>query len=161
MSSEPCTFSTSTPVLTSMFCLARPRPTILEMSASSVGSTRSSASNSSTSVPMRPYAEAISAPDAPAPTTAILPGSSFSAQASSVPITRPPNCVPGSGLAIEPVARTTQVLASISLPSKLPPTLTLPSSVTEPKPSIRSILFFLNSPPTPPTRVAMTFSRRS
>src|ERR1044071_5990840 len=161
LSSPPCTFSTSVPVLTEMFCLASERPTTLEMSASSVGSTRSSASNSSTSVPMRPYADAISAPDAPAPTTAILPGSDSNAHASSVPITRPPNCVAGIGFGTEPVASTTQVLASITLPSKFPPTLTLPPSVTEPKPSIRSILFFLNSPPTPPTRVEMTLPRRS
>ena len=83
------------------------RPATLEMSASSVGSTRSSASNSSTSVPSRPYAEAISAPDAPAPTTASRCGSSSSAHASSVPMTRPPNSVPGIGLGTEPVARIT------------------------------------------------------
>ena len=48
------TFSTSVPVWISMFCLESARPATLEMSASSVGSTRSSASNSSTFVPMRP-----------------------------------------------------------------------------------------------------------
>jgi hypothetical protein len=84
----------------------------------------------------------------------------LSAHASSVPITRPPNCVPGIGLGIEPVASTT-VLASMTVPSKLPPTFTLPSSVSEPKPSMRSILFFLKRPPTPPTSVEMTFARRS
>ena len=47
-------------------------------------------------VPRRAYAEAISAPEAPAPTTARLRGSSSSAHASSVPITRPPNWRPGS-----------------------------------------------------------------
>src|SRR3712207_5634935 len=47
-----------------MFCLPSARPAALEMSASSVGSTRSRASKSSTLVPRRPYAEAISAPDA-------------------------------------------------------------------------------------------------
>ena len=102
---------------------------------------------------MRPYAEAISEPEAPAPTTAIFGGSSFSAHASSVAMMRPPNSVPGIGLGIEPVASTTRFSASITLPSKLPPTFTLPSSVSEPKPSIRSILFFLNRPPTPPTSV--------
>ena len=112
-------------------------------------------------MPIRPYADAISLPDAPAPTTAILPGSCSNAHASSVPMMRPPNCVPGIGLGSDPVASTTHVFASITLPSKLPPTLTLPSSVTEPKPSIRSILFFLKRPPTPPTRVEMTFPRRS
>ena len=136
LSSELVTFSTSVPVWIVMFCFASVRPATLEMSASSVGSTRSSASKSSTSVPSRPYAEAISAPEAPAPTTAILAGSSSSAHASSVPITRPPNSVPGIGLGIEPVARTTHLVASISVPSKLPPTLTLPSEVTEPKPSM-------------------------
>ena len=73
---------------------------------------------------------------------------------------RPPNCVPGSGLGTEPVARMT-VLASISVPSKLPPTFTLPSSVTEPWPSMYSILFFLKRPATPPVSVLMTFCRRS
>ena len=73
---------------------------------------------------------------------------------------RPPNSVPGSGLGTEPVARMT-VFASISVPSKLPPTLTLPSSVTEPWPSMYSILFFLNRPATPPVSVEMTFSRRA
>ena len=106
-----------------MFCLASPRPTTLEMSASSVGSTRSSASNSSTSVPRRPYAEAISAPDAPAPTTAIRPGSSSSAHAPSVPITRPPNCVPGIGFGTEPVAMITHFvgldLGAVEVPADL------------------------------------------
>ena len=48
------TFSTSVPVWIAMFCLESARPAALEMSASSVGSTRSSASKSSTSTPMRP-----------------------------------------------------------------------------------------------------------
>ena len=47
--------------------------------------------------PRRAYAEAISVPDAPAPTTTIVFGSSLSAHASSVPITRLPNLVPGIG----------------------------------------------------------------
>ena len=89
-----------------MPCRLSPRSATLEMSASSVGSTRSSASNSSTSTPSRAYADAISAPDAPAPTTAIVAGSSVSAHASSVPITRPPNCVPGIGFLTDPVAST-------------------------------------------------------
>ena len=68
--------------------------------------------------PRRPAArsaEAISEPDAPAPTTAIDAGSSSSAHASSVPITRPPNCAPGIGRLTEPVASTI-VLAEISWP---------------------------------------------
>ena len=56
-------------------------------------------------MPSRAYAEAISVPEAPAPSTASVFGSSSNAHASSVPITRPPNCVPGTGLATEPVAR--------------------------------------------------------
>ena len=43
-------------------------------------------------------------PEAPAPSTASVLGSSSKAHASSVPITRPPNCVPGTGLGTEPVA---------------------------------------------------------
>src|SRR6476469_9103017 len=77
-------------------------------------------------------AEAFSAPDAPAPTTTIVFGSAGSAHASSVPITRPPNCVPGIGFFTEPVARMTAFATSISSPSKLEPTFTLPSAVTEP-----------------------------
>ena len=46
--------------------------------------------------------------------TASVFGSSSSAHASSVPMTRPPNSVPGIGLGTEPVARMT-VLASYSL----------------------------------------------
>jgi hypothetical protein len=76
----------------------------------------------------------------------------------SVPSTRPPNWSPRIGLATEPVAMMT-LPASISVPSNWPPILTLPSSVTEPWPSIRSILFFLNRPETPPVRVLMTLSR--
>ena len=49
--------------------------------------------------------------------------------------------------------------ASISLPSNEPPTLTLPSSVTAPWPSITSMPFFLNSIATPPVRVLITLSR--
>ena len=51
-------------------------------------------------------------PDAPAPITASVFGSDSSAHASSVPITRPPNCVPGTGLATEPVASTIALVAS-------------------------------------------------
>ncbi len=99
-------------------------------------------------------------PDAPAPTTASVAGSAASAHASSVPMTCPPNCVPGSAFFTEPVARMTN-LAWISLPSKLPPTLTLPSSVTEPWPSTTSTPLRLSSPATPPVSVLMTFLRRS
>ena len=73
-----------------------------------------------------------------------------------MPITRPPNSVPGTGLGTEPVARIT-VLAWISSS----PTLTLPSAVSEPTPSMTSILFFFIRPPTPPVSVLMTFLRRS
>ncbi len=99
-------------------------------------------------------------PEAPAPTTASVAGSSGSAHASSVPMTRPPKCVPGSGFFTEPVARMTN-LAPYSVPSKLPPTLTLASSVTTPCPSMTSMPFFLNSPDTPPVSVLMTFLRRA
>ena len=51
------------------------------------------------------------------------------------------------------------MVASISVPSKEPPTFTLPSSVTEPRPSITSILFFSSSIPTPPVSVLITLSR--
>ena len=93
------------------------------------------------SVPSRAYAEAISDPDAPAPTTARVLGSSSSAHASSVPITRPPNWVPGIGFLTDPVARMI-VLASIRLPF----TVTAPAPASAPSPSITSIPFFLNSP---------------
>ena len=139
-----------------MFCFESARPATFEMSASSVGSTRSSASNSSTCVPMRPYAEAISAPDAPAPITAMRLGSSSSAHASSVPITRPPKLVPGTGLGIEPVAITT-FLASNSWS----PTLTFPAGVSDATPSITSTWFFFIRPPTPPVSVLITLRRRS
>ena len=113
-----------------------------------------------TSLPSRAYAEAISVPEAPAPTTASVVGSASSAQASSVPMTRPPKRVPGSGRFTEPVARIT-VVAAISVPSKLLPTLTLPSSVTTPWPSMTSMPFFLMSPATPPVSVLTTRLRRS
>ena len=76
-------------------------------------------------------------------------------------MTRPPNWVPGIGFLTEPVAMITQRLATISEPSKLPPTRTLPSSVTAPWPEITSMPFFLNRPATPPVSVLMTFLRRS
>ena len=113
-----------------------------------------------TSEPSRAYADAISVPDAPAPTTASVAGSSVSAHASSVPMTRPPKWVPGSGFFTEPVARITN-FAPYSVPSKLPPTLTLPSSVTTPWPSMTSMAFFLKRPLTPPVSVLMTFLRRA
>ena len=93
----------------------RPRSTSRETSASSVGSTRSSTSNSSTSLPSRAKPEAISAPEAPAPTTASRVGSSGSAHACSVPITRPPSSTPGIERPTEPVARTTVAASSSSL----------------------------------------------
>ena len=70
-------------------------------------------------------------PDAPAPTTARLAGSSFSAHASSVPITRPSNVVPGIGRFTEPVAITIAFVAS----SSWSPTLTVPAGGQRAKPS--------------------------
>ena len=62
------------------------------------------------------------------------------------------------GLAIDPQARITRSVW-ISVPSNCPPIFTLASSVTEAKPSIRSMPFFLNSPATPLVRVLITLSR--
>ena len=53
----------------------------------------------------------------------------------------------------------TTVFASTSVPSNWPPIFTLPSSVTEPWPSITSMLFFFISIPTPPVSVFTTLSR--
>ena len=74
-------------------------------------------------------------PEAPAPTTTMRLGSSWSAHASSVPITRLPNFVPGIGRLTEPVASTMHFVASISSPSLLEPTRTLPAPVSAPWPS--------------------------
>ena len=54
------------------------------------------------------------------------------------------------------MARITVAAASVR-----PSTLTSPSAVSEASPSIRSIAFFLNSPPTPEVRVVTTLSRRA
>ncbi len=140
------------------FCLAISRAAVRAMSLSSSGRICGSASSSTTSVPSRPNAEATSVPDAPAPITAMRFGSSRSAQVVSVPSTRPPNWRPRIGLGTEPAAMIT-LPASISVPSNWPPILTLPSSVTDAWPSIRSILFFLNRPDTPPVSVFTTLSR--
>ena len=61
------------------------------------------------------------APEAPAPRTAILPAA-VSAHASSVPMTRPPNWVPGTAWAA--TGREHDGLGAITLPSKSSPTLT-------------------------------------
>ena len=61
-----------------MFCFLNSRSTTLATSLSSAGRTWSSISISVTWTPKRPNADAISAPDAPAPTTAIRSGSSGS-----------------------------------------------------------------------------------
>ena len=76
-------------------------------------------------------------------------------------MTRPPKVVPGIGRFTEPVATMTPLPASTSCPSKLPPTLTLPSAVREPWPSRTSMPFFLKRPATPPVSVLMTFARRA
>ena len=90
-----------------MFCFLKARSTTLATSLSSAGRIWSSISIRITSVPKRPYAEAISAPEAPAPTTAILFGCSGSDQAPQVSTTRSPNSTPGIAIATEPVASTT------------------------------------------------------
>ena len=126
------------------------------MSASSVGSTRSSSSISITSLPRRANPEAISVPDAPAPTTAIRAGSSGSAQAPSVPITRPSSSAPGIVRGTDPVARITVCAVSVS-----PPTITSPSAFSFASPSISSMPPFLNSPATPEVSVETTLSRRA
>ena len=82
------------------------RSTTLAMSLSSAGRIWSSISIRVTSV-QRQYAEAISAPDAPAPTTAIDFGCSGRDQAPHVSTTRSPNSTPGIASAADPVARTT------------------------------------------------------
>ena len=97
-------------------------------------------------------------PDAPAPITTRRSGRSLSSHVAAVSSTRPPNLRPSSGLATEPVARITRSV-SISVPSLAAPIRTLPSSVSKPKPSIRSILFLSNSIDTPPVSVFTTLSR--
>ncbi len=132
------------------------------MSASSVGSRRSSASSSSTSLPSRANAEAISAPDAPAPTTARRAGTSGSAHASSVPITRPPNSTPGIGRGIEPVARIDAARGDFHrLGVERVDQHVAVGRQRARSPSITSMPSFLNSPPTPEVSVETTFSRRA
>ena len=97
-------------------------------------------------------------PDAPAPITHSFFGCSFRSHIAAVSRMRLPNFRSRSGLGTEPTARITRSVW-ISVPSNWPPIFTLPSSVTEPKPSIRSILFFSNSIPTPLVSVLMTLSR--
>ena len=50
-----------------------------------------------------------------------------------MPITRPPNCVPGIGFLTEPVARMMPFFASYSVPSLAEPTRTVPLPVTAAK----------------------------
>ena len=95
-------------------------------------------------------------PEAPAPTTTRREGSSSNAHASSVPMTRPPNCVPGIGRATDPVAM--MILPALC---SSPPTRTVPPPPSDASPSRTSIPFFLKRPPTPPVRVSTTFRRRS
>ena len=140
------------------FCLAISLAHARAISFSSRGRIWSSASSRITSVPRRPKADATSVPDAPAPITASRLGWSAVSHIPAVSTIRPPNWRSPTGRGIEPQARITEP-ASISEPSNEPPTFTLASSVTEPKPSIRSILFFSNSIDTPPVSVLITLSR--
>ena len=140
------------------FCFLISRATAFEISSSSSGRICGSASSSSTSVPSRPKADAISVPDAPAPITHSRDGCSSNSHIADVSRMRFPNFRSRIGFATEPHASTTRSV-SISVPSNWPPILTLPSSVTEPKPSIRSMPFFLKRPATPPVSVLMTLSR--
>ena len=71
---------------------------------------------------------------------------------------RLPNWRSRIGFGTEPTARITRSV-SISVPSNWPPIFTLASSVTEPKPSMKSILFLSNSMLTPLVSVLITLSR--
>ncbi len=146
--------SSDVPVATFTFCLRSSLCTTFAISASSAGSNWSSISISTTSVPKRPNADAISVPDAPAPTTARRFGRSFISQVAAVSSTRPSKLVPGTGSETEPVASTT-FAASYSVS----PTVTLPLPASLPEPSSRSILCFLKRLPTPPVSVFTTLSR--
>ena len=92
-------------------------------------------------VPNRPNADAISVPEAPAPTTA-----SFALLVQqplpSVSNTRPSKLVPGIGSATDPVAITT-FLVSTSLSS----TVILPLPARAPAPSQHFDLVLLHQPP--------------
>ena len=83
-----------------------------------------SASSSSTSVPSRPSAEAISVPEAPAPITHSRLGCSFRSHMPAVSRMRLPNRRSRIGFGTDPVARTTRS-ALISVPSNWPPIFTL------------------------------------
>ena len=87
----------------------------------------------------------------------MLAGSSLSAQASSVPMIRPPNCAPGIGRPTDPVARMMAFVASSSRSAALTPMP--PVSVAGA--SISSIPFFLSSISTPPVSVSITLARCS
>ncbi len=79
-----------------------------------------------------------------------------------MPITRPPNVVPGIGRLTEPLAMMMPLVASYSVPSLAEPTRTMPPpAVIAPWPSMTSILFFLKRPLTPPLMVFVTLSRRA
>ena len=157
-SSEASAPSTLAPVSMRTFCFLISRAQAFAISGSSSGRIWSSASSSVTSVPSRPSAEAISVPDAPAPITHSFFGCSFSSHIAAVSRMRLPNWRSRIGLGTEPTARITRSV-SISVPSNWPPIFTLASSVTEPKPSIRSTLFFSSSMPTPLVSVLITLSR--
>ena len=97
-------------------------------------------------------------PEAPAPITASLLGSSPTSHAPAVSTTRSPKRRSSTGFATEPVASTTLSVSS-SRPSNCPPTTTLASPFNEPWPSTTSTSFFFISPPTPLVSVLTTLSR--
>ena len=97
-------------------------------------------------------------PDAPAPTTTIVAGSSLERPRLLGADHAAAELVPGIGFLTEPVARMTALAASISSPSLLvADAARCPSPVSAPSPSMKSMPFFLNRPQTPPVSVLMTF----
>ena len=97
-------------------------------------------------------------PDAPAPTTTIVLGSSvqrprlLGADHAAAELRARDRLLDRAGGEDDALRRVDLVAVEVA-----EPTLTLPSPVTAPWPSMTSISFFLNSPPTPPVSVLTTF----
>ena len=140
-----------------MPCFLKPRSASLEMSASSVGSTRSRPSKSChLGAEARVGGGDLGARRAGADDGERRRAARSSAHASSVPMTRPPNAVPGIGL-LDRAGREDRRPCRSPCTSRCRRPRRCRRRSATPSPSITSISFFLNSPATPPVSVLMTF----
>mmetsp|Transcript_960 Transcript_960/g.3099 ORF Transcript_960/g.3099 Transcript_960/m.3099 type:complete len:330 (-) Transcript_960:153-1142(-) len=141
-------------------CFFSVRSKVVRIWESRLGTMPSVNSTTVTCAPRRLHTEPISRPMTPPPMTTIFLGTSFRLSAPvELTIFSSSIVMPGRSVCVEPVARSTFLVVSVSLPPSASATSTVsPLPASLPQPLTYFTLFFLNRPSMPLVRPPTAFS---